>query len=355
MCPPSTYSPVIGEALRRSGVIKNNECTIAEIDAPMPKMRSRRPYVVFDADQHSKPKFWQGEVNIPTELLRTFVAVYELGSFTKAAHLFDLTQPAVSAHMRKLESILGGDLIEKKASGINLTARGEQALKAARRLLAINDELVVTCGTQHPLQGIRLGIPNISAEGLRSVIGAFRRETGHGRIRICCDHSIALLESIRSGYLDLAFLFAEKSEMKDAVTSWSEDLVWVRAPDLVLERGGVVPLISSPNWLLADRRASEALDRAKRRYEIVFSAFDGSSRIAAAAAAVGCMPLPRSHVPASLVIEDSGILPDMGPMTAGVIVREDLDAEQLRPVIAALRAVFCRKTISDQALRTASP
>ena len=321
----------------------------------MARTRSRRPYVVFDADKHRKPKFWQVEVNIPTELLRTFVAVYELGSFTKAAHLFDLTQPAVSAHMRKLETILGGDLIEKKSSGMNLTARGEQALKSARRLLAINDELVVACGTQQPLQGLRLGLPNISAEGLRSVIGAFRRETGHGRIRICCDHSIALLESVRNGYLDLAFLFADKSEMKDAVTSWPEDLVWVRAPDLVLERGGVVPLISSPNWLVPDRRATEALDRTKRPYEIVFSAFDGSSRMAAVGAAVGCMAMPRSHVPRSLVVDDSGMLPDLGPITAGIIVREDLDPEALRPVVAALQAIFCRKTISDQALRSAFP
>jgi hypothetical protein len=67
------------------------------------------------------------------------------------------------------------------------------------------------------------------------------------------------------------------------------------------------------------------------------------------------MPLPRSHVPPSLVIEDSGILPDLGPMSAGIIVREDLDAEELRPIVAALRAVFCRKTISDHALRTAAP
>src|SRR5258707_11596317 len=104
--------------------------------------RSRRPYVVFDADKSNKSNFWQGQINIPTELLRTFVAVYELGSYTKAAQLFDLTQPAVSAHMKKLETILGGDLIEKKSSGISLTARGEQAMRSARRLLAINDELV---------------------------------------------------------------------------------------------------------------------------------------------------------------------------------------------------------------------
>jgi len=320
----------------------------------MGKSRSRRPYVVFDAEKHNRPNFWQGQINIPTELLRTFVAIYELGSFTRAAQLFDLTQPAVSAHMRKLETMLGGDLIEKKSPGIGLTARGEQALKSARRLLAINDELVVVCGTQQPLHGIRLGIPNISAEMLRDIIAAFRNETGHGRIKICCDHSSALLQSIRSGYLDLAFLFADKADMAGAATSWSEDLVWVRAPDLVLEPGRAVPLISSPNWLVPDRRATEALDRAKRPYEIVFSAFDGSSRLAAVGAAVGCMAMPRSHVPPSLVIEDSGILPDVGKVTAGVITREDLDFN-LVPIIAALGTIFRGRTFAGRALRSSIP
>jgi DNA-binding transcriptional LysR family regulator len=320
----------------------------------MAKTRSRRPYVVFDAEKHSKPKFWHGTVNIPTDLLRTFVAVHELGSFTKAAQLFDLTQPAVSSQMKKLENVLGGDLIEKKSSGMTLTARGDQALKFARRMLAINDELVVACGVQNPLHGIRLGIPNISAEALRKVIGAFRKKTGHGRVKICCDHSIGLLQSIRSGYLDLAFVFADEADMAGAVTSWSEDLVWVRAPDFVLAPGEVVPLISSPNWLVPDRRATEALDRAKRPYEIVFSAFDGSSRIAAVGAAVGCMVMPRSHVPPPLVIEDGGVLPELGPTIAGIVTREDLDAGELRPIIAALKAIFCRKSISEGALRSTS-
>ena len=320
----------------------------------MAKTRSRRPYVVFDAEKHSKPNFWQGTVNIPTELLRTFVAIYELGSFTKAAQLFDLTQPAVSAHMRKLEVLLGGDLIEKKSSGINLTARGEQALKLARRMLAINDELITACGTHGPLHGIRLGIPNISAEALRKVIGAFRKETGHNRVKICCDHSIGLLQSVRSGYLDLAFLFADETEMAGAVTSWPEDLVWVRAPDFVLNPNEPVPLISSPNWLVPDRRETEALERAKRSFEIVFSAFDGSSRIAAVGAAVGCMVMPRSHVPAPLVIDRSGLLPEVGPVTAGIITREDLDAAELKPIIAALKVIFSRTTISDGALRSTS-
>ena len=46
-----------------------------------------------------------------------------------------------------------GDLIEKKSSGINLTARGEQALKLARRILAINDELMGIVADRKPVNG----------------------------------------------------------------------------------------------------------------------------------------------------------------------------------------------------------
>src|SRR2546421_12682200 len=80
--------------------------------------------------------------NIPTDLLRTFVAICELGSFTKAAHLFELTQPAVSAHMRRLESLIGADLIEKSLSGVTLTECGAEVLRYARRMLAVNDQIV---------------------------------------------------------------------------------------------------------------------------------------------------------------------------------------------------------------------
>src|SRR5881394_2322971 len=62
-----------------------------------------------------------GKTNIPTDLLRTFVAICELGSFTKTANLLDLTQPAVSAHMRRLESMIGADLITKSLTGVVLT------------------------------------------------------------------------------------------------------------------------------------------------------------------------------------------------------------------------------------------
>src|SRR5207249_3249443 len=174
--------------------------------------------------------------NIPTDLLRTFVAICELGSFTKAAHLFDLTQPAVSAHMRRLEAIIGADLIEKSLSGITLTECGTEVLRYARRMLAINDQIVSGGGLQAQEQVVRLGIPNLYAP---TVLARILREReaigGEYRLQVRCDHSRGLLRSVRSGYLEIAVMFAGEADLDRSLATWSEDLVWVKAADFVLK------------------------------------------------------------------------------------------------------------------------
>jgi DNA-binding transcriptional LysR family regulator len=278
-------------------------------------------------------------INIPTDLLRTFVAVYELGSFTKAAHLFELTQPAVSAHMKKLESLIGADLIEKNVAGVNLTAHGEEVLKYARRILSINDQIVNTATRTLPI--IRLGIPNISTEfKLKRIVRECSSKVGESRLQICCDHSPGLLRSIRAGYLELAFVMSDEDEVRHAIRGWSEEMVWVRAPDFVFDPDVPVPLLSSPNVLLPDRIAMDALDQANQPYEIVFMANDGLARRAAAAAGIGYFPLPRPLVPAGLVIEEPGLLPVLPRVTMGIIAREDLDTTNLTPFIDSVEHVL---------------
>jgi len=274
------------------------------------------------------------KINIPTDLLRTFVAIYQLGSFTKAAHLFELTQPAVSAHMRKLESLIGADLIERNIAGVNLTACGEEVLKYARRILLINDRIVSSASVQRTLPVIRLGIPNIfAAFKLKGILADCPGTVGNSRLQICCDHSPGLLRSIRSGYLDLAFVMSDEEEGTSPLRSWSEDLVWVRAPDFVFDADRAVPLVSSPNVLLPDRIAMDALDAANQPYEIVFTAFDSLARRSGAMAGLGYLPLPLPLVPEGLVIERPGILPALPPVTIDILAREELDTTSLTPLI----------------------
>jgi hypothetical protein len=68
--------------------------------------------------------------NIPTGLVRTFVAVVDLRSFTKAAAKLGVTQPAVSAQIKRLQSLLGGDLFDRSVQGVSLTQQGDFARAA---------------------------------------------------------------------------------------------------------------------------------------------------------------------------------------------------------------------------------
>src|SRR5690348_4092638 len=97
--------------------------------------------------------------NIPTELLRTFVTVIDEGSFTRAAHALRITQPAVSSHIKKLQTILGSDLIDRSGHGLAPTPKGELVLTYARRLLSINDLILQVGEPGRNAHMIRLGMP----------------------------------------------------------------------------------------------------------------------------------------------------------------------------------------------------
>ena len=278
---------------------------------------------------------------IPTDLLRTFVAICEVGSFTKVAHLFGLTQPAVSSHMRRLESMVGGDLLQKSLSGVTLTEYGVEVLRQARRILAINDQIVGGVGLQPSTQAVRIGILNLYADKLAGILRECGRAADPARVQVRCDHSSGLLRSIRAGHIDLAFVLGSEEEMNGALAAWPEPVAWVRAPDFSLQPGAAVPLVSSPNLLPPDRIAMAALEAANRRYEVVFTAFDTMARRAAAEAGLGYCPTPRTAAMAMapLVIEEAGVLPELPNAMKGIVAREDLDTKTLAPVIAAFEAV----------------
>ena len=98
-------------------------------------------------------------LNIPTDLLRTLVAVVDLRSFTKAAQSLGVTQPAVSAQIKRLQFLLGYEILDKSAPGVSLTPRGEMVVAHARRMLSINDQIAQLNGGRPTAQTLRVGIP----------------------------------------------------------------------------------------------------------------------------------------------------------------------------------------------------
>ncbi len=97
-------------------------------------------------------------LNIPTDLLRTLVAVVDMRSFTRAARSLGVTQPAVSAQIKRLQSLLGYELLDKRTPGVSLTPRGEIVVAHARRLLLVNDEILQSTSGGRA-KTLQVGIP----------------------------------------------------------------------------------------------------------------------------------------------------------------------------------------------------
>src|SRR5580704_1595377 len=79
---------------------------------------------------------------LDVDQLRTFIAIVESGSFTKAADVVHKTQSAVSMQMKRLEERLERSIFARDGRASKLTEDGERLLDYARRIVRLNVEAV---------------------------------------------------------------------------------------------------------------------------------------------------------------------------------------------------------------------
>ena len=265
--------------------------------------------------------------NVPIELLRAIVAIVDLGSFTKAAQALNLTQPAISAQMKRLQQLVGAEVFSKSGSGLVPTARGELVVKYARRILAMNDQILSLGGGQTHAQSLRVGLPLLFT---RAVLGDVMKigsdEDGEPEIQIFCDSSEELRRRLAAGYLDVAFIINPQEA--------PPQVVWVCAADFVLKQGAKIPLIVTPT----DRYTIEVVERINRPYVIRFMAPSLGARVEAMRAGLGFMSIAERLMTEHMKIVGSNVLPPFPETLAGIYVREGLELGSLGRFIDAFVA-----------------
>src|SRR5262249_20708598 len=80
--------------------------------------------------------------DLEIDLLRSFIAAVESGSFTAAAEIVGRTQSAVSQKIFRLEEILGARVFERSNRSLTLTPDGERLIGLARQILKFNDAAI---------------------------------------------------------------------------------------------------------------------------------------------------------------------------------------------------------------------
>ncbi len=277
-------------------------------------------------------------INIPTELLRTLLAVVDLRSFTKAAQLLGVTQPAVSAQIKRLQALVGADLLDKSAPGVTLTSFGDVVVGHARRMLSINDQILDLSSPNIVTQPIRVGMTgDFAAAALSRALACFRDQHPEARFVFKRGNIDALQRALREAEADLVIAVSERGAVADAYRHWSEGLIWVRGPSFTLQCEPV-PLVCFGDECIFNRTAVEALNEAGMRGDVVFCGSSIAGLCEAVSSGLGVMVLPRSSAAwPALVVCDDARLPKLPEMSCGVYVREgsgrDL-RERLAQVIA---------------------
>ena len=281
--------------------------------------------------------------NIPTDLLRTLVAVVDLRSFTRAAQSLGVTQPAVSAQIKRLQNLLGTDLLDKSAPGVTLTSAGELVVNYARRLLSINDQILDLAGPRPAAKTLRVGqTGDFTAPEIVQALSSFRERRPDLRFVLQSAPVDTLLKDMREGDLDIAVWVSATGPAIETRHYWTEELVWVRAPSTRLDPQRPVPLVSYGEECLFTRNAITTLSQAGRDSELVFMGPTVVGVAGAVAAGLGVMAFPRSRagIPGLAVWEDAP-LPKLPEIFCGLYVRggaEPEDREQLADaIVEALR------------------
>jgi DNA-binding transcriptional LysR family regulator len=276
------------------------------------------------------------------DVLRTFVAISETGSFTTAANAVFRTPSAVSMQIKKLEDILGRSVFSRDARSVTLTNDGEMLLGYARRLLSINREAVAKFIIPDISGVVRLGSPDDYGERvLPHVLKRFAQSHPSIAVDVVIDQSENLRRRMDDRSLDITLLTnSMKVNMEGAEVLLTEPVVWAGAKGGCAHLREPLPVSIWEEGCAWRAGALEALGREGRNYRIAYMSAHTAGQRSAILADLAVAPLPKSFIGGDMVelgVKDG--MPDMGSYSLAMIVAPDAAA----PVQAAadhIRAAF---------------
>ena len=141
--------------------------------------------------------------------LRYLIAVADTGHFGKAAERCFVSQPTLSAQLKKLEDYLGLPLVERQPRKALLTPAGKEIVARARRIVEATDEVVEIAQThREPLAGrLRIAfLPTIGPYLLPLVVPKLRKELPRLDLMLYEYQTAPMLERLRNGEIDMGVL-----------------------------------------------------------------------------------------------------------------------------------------------------
>jgi DNA-binding transcriptional LysR family regulator len=264
--------------------------------------------------------------------LRSLVAVADCGGFHRAATAMQISQSAVSQHVRRLEKVIGRPLVERTGRQAGFTADGHALLDEARRILGAHDDaLRRLIGQSETI--VTVGATEHAADLLLPVITTAL--AGHD-VRFRIDRTSRLNEAVDSGALDVAIYMADATSAR-GIPVGTLPLTWYAAPAWQPLPGKAWPVVAIQEPCLLRHRALAALSR-HEPYVVCDTGY-----------LAGVLDAARSGLGVALVAGLGGPLdglvarcdlPPVEPVALSVRARRGAEPAVASTVVTALRSVL---------------
>ncbi|MER8613925.1 LysR family transcriptional regulator [Mesorhizobium sp. M0435] len=254
------------------------------------------------------------------DALRAIRAVKLHGGVTRAADALGLTQSAVSHKIKRLETSLGCEILNRRPGGGMFTSDGEKLLEYAAKILALHDEALVSLAKSDLAGRIMLGLTeDTTCSDLSRILGRFHRLHPQVTVRTKVRMSLVLRSMLERGELDMAMVQVFSHEIRPTdVVLFREDLHWVKSRELSFSRQGPIPFLSFDDDCFYRRWAIDIGQDGGVELETLFECSSAAGIVAAVSAGLGVALLSDRHILKDMEVID-GVLPE--PPGLAYIVR----------------------------------
>jgi DNA-binding transcriptional LysR family regulator len=262
--------------------------------------------------------------NLPMDLLRAFVSVSQLRSFTKAGELLGRSQPAVTLKIKRLEELVDQKLFLRGGKSLELSDSGIALYNYAKQILTLND-LAISQISKSTVHGkIRLGIPSEFATVLLpKIISRFAKAYPNVALEVNCELSKYLLTRAGRESHDLILVLADQDTDLDGDLVKTDELVWVSSKKFNRTKKDAVPLIVASEGCIYRHTAMTGLSNASLSWKIVYTNPDLTGIQYAIQEGLGVTVLSRSIVPENLhILSTSAGLPSLDRVSINIICNE---------------------------------
>lgn len=236
--------------------------------------------------------------NLPTELLRTFIAIADSGNFSLAGEQIGRTQSAVSMQIKRLEELVDRPLFKRDSRKLKLTSDGLTLLNYARRILKLNEE-VVSLLKQPELSGwVSIGLPDdYATRFLPEILAGFSRTYPRVQVEVTCEPSHQLVKRMQRQELDLAMTTSATSDVENTQLLRRDPMVWATSEQHLQHEEKPLPLALFPDECYCRSWAIKALEKANIDYRIAYTSPSIMGLQAAVIAGLAITAISQSIIP----------------------------------------------------------